>query len=108
MISSDIMRGYNDIFILSILDQGDSYGYAISQRITELSEGSYIIKETTLYSAFTRLKKSGYIKDYPGKLTHGRARTYYSITDLGIHYLKEKRNEWKLTKLVVEKIIQGG
>ena len=108
VISSDIIRGYNDIFILSILNEGDSYGYAISKKITDLSQDLYTIKETTLYSAFTRLKKNGYITDYPGEKTHGRARTYYTITELGKQNLKNKRNEWQLTKRIVENIIQGG
>ena len=55
MIGSDAIRGYNDTFILSILQSGASYGYAISKRIREISKEQYSIKETTLYSAFTRL-----------------------------------------------------
>ena len=49
-ISSDIIRGYNDTIILSTLLSEDSYGYEISQTISEISEGKYQIKETTLYS----------------------------------------------------------
>ena len=59
MISSDIIRGYNDTIILFLLLDGPSYGYEISKRIRELSKNKYIIKETTLYSAFTRLEKKG-------------------------------------------------
>ncbi|MDB7631431.1 PadR family transcriptional regulator, partial [Enterococcus faecalis] len=50
MIGSDAIRGYNDTFILSILQSGASYGYAISKRIREISNEQYSIKETTLYS----------------------------------------------------------
>lgn len=105
LISSDIIRGYNDIFILAILTTEDSYGYDISKQITILSDNLYKIKETTLYSAFTRLKKNGYINSYPGDKTHGRPRTYYSITDKGRQHLSDKRKEWQLTQRVVENII---
>lgn len=57
MISSDGIRGYNDVIILSVLKDGDSYGYAVSQKIRDVSEEVYVIKETTLYSAFNRLEK---------------------------------------------------
>lgn len=57
MISSDVIRGYNDIMILCLLLDGDSYGYEISKRINEIIEEKYKMKETTLYSAFTRLEK---------------------------------------------------
>ena len=56
-ISSDIIRGYNDTMILYLLWDMPSYGYEISKRIKSLSEEKYVIKETTLYSAFTRLEK---------------------------------------------------
>lgn len=72
MISSDGIRGYNDVIILSVLSEGDSYGYEISKRIREVTEELYVIKETTLYSAFNRLEKNGLIQPYPGEVTHGK------------------------------------
>jgi PadR family transcriptional regulator PadR len=105
LISSDVIRGYNDTIILYLLLQNDSYGYEISKRIRELSEEKYVIKETTLYSAFTRLEKNGYIESYFGDETNGKRRTYYRITEIGRNYYQEKCAEWELTKEVVEKFI---
>ena len=62
MISSDVIRGYNDTIILNLLQRRPSYGYEISKEIRQISEEKYIIKETTLYSAFTRMEKNGYIE----------------------------------------------
>lgn len=56
-ISSDIIRGYNDTMILYLLWEAPSYGYEISKKIKSLTDEKYVIKETTLYSAFTRLEK---------------------------------------------------
>ena len=67
MISSDGIRGYNDMIILRLILEEPSYGYEISKAIKEKSRGKYIIKETTLYSAFTRLEKNGYIRRDPTK-----------------------------------------
>ncbi|EGO2705995.1 helix-turn-helix transcriptional regulator [Enterococcus faecalis] len=106
MIGSDAIRGYNDTFILSILQSGASYGYAISKRIREISKEQYSIKETTLYSAFTRLEKNGYIESFPGEITHGKKRTYYQITHAGERYLEEKLLEWEVTKDVVEAFVK--
>lgn len=106
MISSDVIRGYNDTMILYILLEGDSYGYEISKRIREISEDHYLIKETTLYSAFSRLEKNKYIESYPGEVTHGKPRTYYHITTQGEKYYQEKCDEWRITNLVVSKFIQ--
>jgi PadR family transcriptional regulator PadR len=106
LISSDIIRGYNDIIILYLLVEDSSYGYEISKRIREISNGEYIIKETTLYSAFARLEKNGFIESYFGEETQGKRRTYFKITQAGIDYYKEKCEEWVVTKDVVNKFIR--
>lgn len=100
-ISSDVIRGYNDTIILSLLLQGDSYGYSISKAIKTLTEGKYIIKETTLYSAMTRLENNGCIQSYFGSESGGRQRTYYKITEKGRQYYEEKCREWRLTVEVI-------
>jgi len=104
-ISSDVIRGYNDTIILALLKQGDSYGYEISKRIEALTKGDYIMKETTLYSAFARLQKKALISAYHGEETNGRKRTYFNITPAGIAYYEEKCREWKLTQDVINKFI---
>ena len=106
-ISSDVIRGYNDTMILFLLLREPSYGYEISKSIRSLSEEKYIIKETTLYSAFTRMEKNGYIESFENSADgSGKRRTYYRITDRGRSYYQEKCEEWTLTKEVVEKFIQ--
>lgn len=107
MISSDVIRGYNDTIILFLLLDEPSYGYEISKEIKELSNEKYVIKETTLYSAFTRLEKNGYIESFYGNETNGKRRTYYKITEKGKAYYGEKCEEWELTKEVVEKFIRN-
>jgi len=106
VISSDVIRGYNDTIILSLLIQGDSYGYEISRNIRTITNEQYIIKETTLYSAFARLEKNGYIESYYGEETQGKRRTYYRITPKGIEYYREKCKEWNLTKNVINKFVK--
>lgn len=100
-ISSDIIRGYNDTIILSLLLESPSYGYEIGKQIRRHSEEKYVIKETTLYSAFTRMEKNGYIKSFSKEAENGKKRTYYEITDSGKAYYLEKCEEWKLTKDVI-------
>ena len=105
-ISSDVIRGYNDTMILYLLLNKPSYGYEISKQIKELSGEKYVIKETTLYSAFTRMEKNGYVESFSDQdNTAGKRRTYYRITELGRQYYREKCEEGMLTQEVVEKFI---
>lgn len=106
MIGSDVIRGYTDTMLLYLLLERDSYGYALSRDIRDMTEEKYVIKETTLYSAFTRLERQGYITSYPGEQTFGKKRTYYRITPDGRAYYREKCREWRLTKEVISKFIR--
>lgn len=106
MISSDYIRGYNDLMILALLKESDSYAYSLSKKMDLISNGKYIIKETTLYSAFTRLEKNGYIENYfMDEPSGGTKRKYYHLTKKGEIYLAEKKLEWEVTKLVVDKTL---
>lgn len=105
MIGSDVIRGYIDIMILYILLEEDSYGYEISKKIIKLTDAKYTIKETTLYSAFTRLERNQYIDSYSNDSLNNR-RTYYKITEVGKEYYQEKCVEWLLTKEVVDRFIK--
>lgn len=105
-ISSDVIRGYNDTMILYLLLDTPSYGYEISKQIKKLTEEKYVIKETTLYSAFTRMENNGFITSFFQDAENGKRRTYYQITDKGKEYYKDKCDEWILTKEVVENFIQ--
>ena len=105
-ISSDVIRGYNDTIILYLLQKNDSYGYEISKQIREISGEKYVIKETTLYSAFSRMEKNVYVESYSQGENEGKRRTYYRITESGKAYYKEKCEEWELTKEVIDKFVE--
>lgn len=106
-ISSDVIRGYNDTMILCLLEENDSYGYEISKRIKSMTDGKYVIKETTLYSAFTRMEKNGYVSSFSQLAENGRQRTYYRMTEAGRNYYHEKCDEWKVTKEVVDCFVRN-
>ena len=107
MIGSDTIRGYSDAIILHILRQGDNYGYAISRQVQQDSGGKFTMKETTLYSAFARLMKNGYVTSYYGDETYGRRRTYYRITPLGEEFYRSKRQEWQYAKEIINPFLGG-
>ncbi len=103
LISSDILRGYNDIIVLGLLLNRDSYGYSLIQEISRRSGGTYQMKETTLYSVLSRLEKNELITSYSGNETMGRKRTYFHITPNGERFFLEKCKEWTETKELIDR-----
>ncbi|WP_027108967.1 PadR family transcriptional regulator [Lacticigenium naphthae] len=107
MVSSDSMRGFNDLIILSLLDTEDSYGYKLSNQIKKISKGNYVMKETTLYSAFNRLEKKNWIASYKRDETFGKPRTYYRMTSLGREIYHTKKKEWQETQLIINTFLEN-
>lgn len=106
-ISADAIRGYVDLMVLSLLRTGPSYAYELAQRITTISGDDYTIKQTTLYSAVKRLEASAHVSSFAAVSPTGKPRTYYRITDAGLAHLALKVAEWRSTKTVVDRFING-
>jgi len=107
-ISTDLIRGHTDTIILNVLRHGDSYGYQIYKTIIEMSGNQYELKEATLYTAFRRLEKRGYIASYWGDETQGGRRKYYRITEDGLGRYEQNNKDWHFAKSVLKKLIEGG
>lgn len=105
-ITSDVIRGHTDTIILAHLMQGDSYGYRINRDIQEKTGKQYELKEATLYTAFRRLEKEGYIRSYWGDEELGARRRYYAITDTGREAFKQYSAEWKEAKAILDALIK--
>ncbi len=96
-----MLKGIIDLLILSIVKEKDDYGYGISKRIKERTEGSFEIQEATLYLALKRLEKQGALSPYWGKESHGSRRKYYEVTDYGYLLLEKNLSDWlKITEMV--------
>lgn len=108
MISADAIRGYVDLMVLSLLRTGPSYAYELVQRVSDVSQGEYSIKQTTLYSAVKRLEAAGLVSAEPGVSPTGKSRTYYRLTASGRTQADVKTAEWHQTKAVVDKFVHDG
>ena len=91
-----------EFLILAILEQGDSYGYEISQTIKLIAK----IKESTLYPILKKLDTNRYLTTYAREY-QGRMRKYYSLTKIGEEQLFVLREEWTLYTDTINGIIEG-
>lgn len=93
-MKNEMIKGYIDGIILSILSQRDAYGYEISQYINEITYGEFQLKEGTLYPALKRLEANNYIEGYWGEQNGGPRRRYYRIIEEGQNKLKAIKSSW--------------
>jgi PadR family transcriptional regulator PadR len=94
-ISKDLIAASSTPIVLAILAEEDSYGYAILQRIRELSRGRMEWTDGMLYPVLHRLERLGHVQARWEVAESGRRRKYYRITSRGRAQLIEERKQWQ-------------
>ena len=95
-VGKDLVAASATPLVLAILAEGDSYGYAIIKRVTELSGGPLPWTDGMLYPVLHRRERQGLVVAKWGKSEAGRRRKYYRITREGRTQLAEQRQRWKV------------
>ncbi len=80
--------------MLSILDRGEAYGYAIIRRIEELSDGRIQWTAGTLYPLLHRLETESLVASYWQPSESGPRRKYYRLTPKGAKALEAEKRQW--------------
>jgi PadR family transcriptional regulator len=102
-IGKDLIAASAIPLVLAILDEGDSYGYAILKRIRELSGGELQWTDGMLYPLLHRLDRLGYVEARWDSQQGARRRRYYRITSGGRDALSEQRRQWEVVSGALEK-----
>ena len=89
-IGKDLVAASAVPLVLAILDEGESYGYAILKRIDELSGGALEWTDGMLYPLLHRLDRLGYVEARWDGKEGERRRRYYRVTDAGRQALNEQ------------------
>jgi len=93
--NKDLIAASSTPLVLAILAEGDSYGYAILQRVREVSGGHMEWTDGMLYPVLHRLERLGHIKAKWKVAESGRRRKYYRVTTQGRAQLVEERKQWQ-------------
>jgi len=95
-LTKDLVAASATPLVLAILEEGESYGYAIIQRVRELSEGRIVWTDGMLYPVLHRLEAQGSIAARWRESESGRRRKYYTLQRPGRQALKEQKEQWLL------------
>lgn len=94
MFKKELVAASSRPLVLSILERGESYGYAIIQEVKRLSGGELEWTDGMLYPVLHRLEREGLIKAKWGKSDTGRKRKYYTLSRDGGKALKTEKAQW--------------
>jgi PadR family transcriptional regulator, regulatory protein PadR len=106
-INKDLVAASSTPIVLAILAEGDSYGYAILQRVRELSGGRMEWTDGMLYPVLHRLERLGHVETRWEVAESGRRRKYYRVTPRGRARLAEERRQWETVDATLRGIWQS-
>lgn len=103
----DLPQGTLDLLILRTLAAGAQHGWAVSERVQQMSSDVLRIQQGSLYPALHRLERRGWIKAKWGTSDHNRRAKYYELTKSGAKQLEQETESWRKLTVAVAQVLEG-
>jgi PadR family transcriptional regulator PadR len=100
-------QGTLDLLILKTLALEPRHGWAISERLAQISGASLTIRQGSLYPALHRLERRGWIKASWGTSDNNRRAKYYELTKRGRSHLDVEISAWRKLSAVVAQVLES-
>jgi PadR family transcriptional regulator, regulatory protein PadR len=91
----DLPQGTLDLLILRTLSLGPQHGWAVSERIHQVSNRVLQVHQGSLYPALHRLENRGLIKSVWGASDNNRRAKFYELTKSGLKQLDREKDQWE-------------
>jgi PadR family transcriptional regulator, regulatory protein PadR len=103
----DLPQGTLDLLILQTVSLGPQHGWAISERVRQVSSDVLKIQQGSLYPALHRLERKGWIKAKWGTSDNNRRAKYYELTKSGHKQLEAEHDAWEKLTAAVGQVLKA-
>ncbi len=101
----DLPQGTLDLLILKTVALGPQHGWAISERIQQISSSVLQVQQGSLYPALHRLERRGWIKAHWGASENNRRAKFYELTRAGRKQLEAEADSWRKLAVAVGQVL---
>src|SRR5713101_3663799 len=104
---ADVLQGTLDLLVLQTIESlGPLHGYAIAERLAQVSNGALRLNMGTLYPALMRLEQRGMLRADWGRTATNRRARYYALTNAGRRQLVREKSEWELIAGIIGMVLR--
>ena len=103
---SDLLQGTLDVLVLKVVALGPIHGYAIAQRLQQMSREVLQVQQGSLYPALHRLEKRRWLRAEWAATETGREARFYTLTPLGRKQLGEQRANWERLSIAISQVVR--
>jgi transcriptional regulator len=104
---TNLLQGTLDLLILRALIAGPMHGLAISRRIDQMTNGTFLVKPGSLFPALHRLEEAGSLAAEWGESENKRRAKFYELTQAGRKRLEVETEEWQTISLAMARALQS-
>ena len=105
--AAELLQGTLDLLILKSLQHEPMHGFAITQRIRQMSDEVLQVEQGSLYPALYRLEERGWIKAEWGVSENNRRARFYELTATGKKQLATETDEWRRVSAAINLVLKG-
>ena len=108
MPKTEYLQGALDLLILQILALGPNHGWAIQQRIQQVSREVLNVSQGSLYPALHRLEAAGFLESQMSPSENNRRARLYTLTAAGRRHLSTEADAWREFSVAMRRVLQAG
>jgi len=105
---TDLLQGTLGLLVLKALALGPLHGLGVSQRIEQITRGTFQVKPGSLFPALHRLEEAGWLKATWGESENKRRAKFYRLTAAGRRQLEAETQEWQLISVAITAALKAG
>ena len=104
---TDLLQGTLDLLVLKALSLGPLHGLGVSQRIEQITKGTFQVKPGSLFPALHRMEEAGWLKSSWGESENKRRAKYYRLTKAGQQQLEAETEGWQRIALAITNALKA-
>jgi PadR family transcriptional regulator PadR len=103
---TDLVQGTLNLLILNVIASGPMHGWAIAQRIKQMSQDVLQVGQGSLYPALHKLEQQGWIEAEWGESENNRRAKYYSLTRAGRKAMAQETAQWERLSAAISLVVR--
>ena len=108
MPTTNLLQGTLDLLILKALALTEMHGLGISNRISQITNGTFQVKPGSLFPALHRMEEAGWLSSHWGDSENKRRAKFYRLKAAGRRQLQAETEQWETIALAMASALQAG
>jgi PadR family transcriptional regulator len=104
---AELLQGTLDLLVLKTLSLGPLHGLGVSNRIGQITKGTFQVKPGSLFPALHRMEEAGWLSAFWGESDNNRRAKYYRLTRAGQRQLSRETDDWERIALAIARTLRA-